>query len=65
MQAEYERYLTSAKEDIKSLLIGLTQFKKDFKDYKFVGFEQKDKKKLISFAFYLPTKKLKGFKKHL
>ena len=28
-QAEYERYLNSAKEDIKSLLIGLTSFKKD------------------------------------
>ena len=28
-QAEYERYLNNAKEDIKSLLIGLTSFKKD------------------------------------
>ncbi len=28
-QAEYEKYLNSAKEDIKSLLIGLTSFKKD------------------------------------
>ncbi len=28
-QVEYERYLTSAKEDIKTLLIGLTSFKKD------------------------------------
>ena len=28
-QAEYERYLNSAKEDIKTLLIGLTSFKKD------------------------------------
>ncbi|MBQ8848136.1 MAG: hypothetical protein IJ003_04250 [Candidatus Gastranaerophilales bacterium] len=28
-QAEFERYLNSAKEDIKSLLIGLTSFKKD------------------------------------
>ena len=28
-QAEYERYLNSAKEDIKSLLIGLTSFKND------------------------------------
>ena len=28
-EAEYEKYLNSAKEDIKSLLIGLTAFKKD------------------------------------
>lgn len=28
-QTEYEKYLNSAKEDIKSLLIGLTSFKKD------------------------------------
>lgn len=36
------------------------EYERDYKEYKFIRFQQKDEKSLISFAFYLPTKKLKG-----
>lgn len=37
------------------------EYERDYKEYKFIRFEQKDEKSLMSFTFYLPTKKLKGF----